>query len=122
MMKKMTKFALVATAIAALSTSASAKGTLAISSVSKISTATGDSLIVTSTCVKDEGKVKIWVSEINTLVQTKIFTSRKDCGKMAATNGTTVSVPVNSLPAGTYHVILRQDGVQSAPSGQISLP
>lgn len=121
-MKKLTKFALTATAIAALSTPAWAMGTLAISSVAKISTATGDNLIVTSTCVRGEGTVKIWVSEINTLVQTKIFTSRKDCGKMAATNGTTVSVPVNSLPAGTYHVILRQDGVQSAPSGQISLP
>jgi flavoprotein len=58
--------------MAALSTPAWAMGTLAISSVAKISTATGDNLIVTATCVKDEGKVKIWVSETTTLVQTKI--------------------------------------------------
>lgn len=121
-MKSMTKFVLAATAIAALSTPAWAMGTLAISSVSKITTATGDSLIVTSTCVKDRGNVKIWVSETSTLVQTKIFTGRKDCGKAASTTGTTVSVPVNNLPPGTYHVILRQDGVQSAPSEMITLP
>ena len=121
-MKSTTKFALAATAIAALSTPAWAMGTLAISSVSKITTATGDSLIVTATCVKDEGKVKIWVSETSTLAQTKIFTARKDCGKAAATTGTTVSVSVNNLPPGTYHVILRQDGVQSAPSEMITLP
>ena len=121
-MNIMTKFALAASAAAALSTPAWAMGTLAISSVAKISTATGDNLIVTATCVKDEGKVKIWVSETSTLVQTKIFEARKDCGKMAATSGTTVSVPVNNLPPGTYHVILRQDGVQSAPSGMIMLP
>ncbi len=121
-MKNMTKFALAAMAIAALSTPAWALGTLTISSVSKITTATGDSLIVTTTCVKDEGTVKIWVSETTTLKQTKIFTTRKDCGKMAATTGTTVSVPVNNLPPGTYHVILRQDGVQSAPSEMITLP
>jgi uncharacterized protein (DUF2141 family) len=121
-MKNLTKFALAATALAALSTPAWALGTLTVSSVSKITTATGDSLIVAATCVKDRGTVKIWVSETGTLVQTKIFETRKDCGKMAATNGTTVSVPVNNLAPGTYHVILRQDGVQSAPSEMITLP
>ena len=121
-MKKMMTFALAATAMAAVSAPVYAMGTLAISSVSKITTATGDSLIVTATCVKDEGKVKIWVSETSTLAQTKIFTARKDCGKAAATTGTTVSVSVNNLPPGTYHVILRQDGVQSAPSEMITLP
>lgn len=121
-MNNLSKFALAATALAALSTPAWAQGTLAISSVAKISTATGDNLIVTSTCVKDAGKVSIWVSETTTLVQTKIFTTRKECGKTSSSTGTTVSVPVNSLPGGTYHVVLRQDGVQSAPSGQISLP
>jgi uncharacterized protein (DUF2141 family) len=121
-MKKFAKLALAISAVATLSTPAWALGTLAISSATKISTATGDSLIVTATCVRNKGTVKIWVHETTTLAQTKIFTSRKDCGKMAATTGTTVSVAVNSLPAGTYHVILRQDGVQSAPSAPISLP
>jgi uncharacterized protein (DUF2141 family) len=121
-MKTVTKLALAAMALATLSTPAWALGTLTISSVSKITTATGDSLIVTATCVKDRGNVKIWVSETSTLVQTRIFTTRKDCGKLAATSGTTVSVPVNNLAPGTYHVILRQDGVQSAPSELITLP
>jgi hypothetical protein len=121
-MNKLTKLALAAAAMATLPAAAWALGTLGISSATKITTATGDSLIVTSTCVKDAGKVRIWVSETTTLAQTKIFTARKECGKMAATSGVTVSVPVNSLPAGTYHVILRQNGVQSAPSAPITLP
>lgn len=116
------KLALAAAVMATLPTAAWALGTLGISSATKITTATGNSLVVTSTCVKDAGKVRIWVSETTTLAQTKIFTTRKECGKMAATTGTTVSVSVNSLPPGNYHVILRQNGVQSAPSAPITLP
>ena len=121
-MNKFTKLALAVAAMASLPTAAWALGTLGISSATKITTATGNSLIVTSTCVKDAGKVRIWVSETTTLAQTKIFTARKECGKMAATTGTTVSVSVNSLAPGTYQVILKQDGVQSAPSAPITLP
>jgi uncharacterized protein (DUF2141 family) len=121
-MNRLTKLALMGAAIATLPTAAWALGTLGISSATKITTATGNSLIVTSTCVKDAGKVRIWVSETSSLAQTKIFTARKECGKTAATTGTTVSVPVNSLAPGTYQVILKQDGVQSAPSAPIKLP
>ena len=121
-MKKFAKLGLAVSAIAALSAPAFAAGTLAISSATKVNTATGANLIVTSTCKRKAGTVKIWVHETSTLAQTKVFTSEGSCGKLWATTGKTVSVAVNSLPAGNYHVILRQDGVQSAPSAPISLP
>jgi uncharacterized protein (DUF2141 family) len=121
-MKKLTKIALAVSALATVSSPAWAMGTLAISSASKIDTAAGTNLIVTSTCVRNKGTVKIWVHETKTLAQTKIFTSDGTCKKLWATSGKTHTVSVNSLPAGTYHVILRQDGVQSAPSAPITLP
>lgn len=121
-MNKFTKMATAAAAVVTLSSPAWAMGTLAISSVTKLDTAAGTNLIVTSTCEKGEGTVKIWVHETSTLTQTKVFTSKGGCKKLWATSGKTVTVPVNSLPAGTYHVILRQDGKQSAPSETISLP
>jgi hypothetical protein len=121
-MNKFAKIALVASAVATLTSPAWAMGTLAISSATKINTAAGTNLIVTSTCVRNAGTVKIWVHETTTLAQTKIFTSDGTCKKLWATSGKTHTMSVNSLPAGTYHVILRQDGVQSAPSAPITLP
>ena len=121
-MNNFTKMAIAAAAVVTLSSPAWAMGTLAISSVTKLETAAGTNLIVTSTCVKDEGTVKIWLHETSTLAQTKVFTSKGDCKKLWATSGKTVTVPVDGIPAGTYHVILRQDGKQSAPSDIISLP
>jgi uncharacterized protein (DUF2141 family) len=121
-MKHLSKIALALSAMATLSSPAWAMGTLAISSATKINTAAGANLVVTSTCKRNAGTVKIWVHETSTLAQTKVHTSKGDCKKLWATSGKTLTVSVNSLPAGTYHVILRQDGVQSAPSAPISLP
>lgn len=121
-MKTITKLALAVSAMATLTSPAWAAGTLAISSASKINTAAGTNLIVTSTCKRNAGSVKIWVHETSTLAQTKVFESNGSCKKLWATSGKTHTVSVNSLPAGNYHVILRQDGVQSAPSAPISLP
>ncbi len=121
-MKKFAKLAMAAAALASLPSAAWALGTLSISSATKITTSAGTSLIVTATCKKNAGKVKIWVHETTSLAQTKVFTSKGSCDNTSATSGRTVTVSVNSLPTGTYHVILRQDGVQSAPSAPIMLP
>ena len=122
---KITKNTKIAMAIALATTLAApvwASGTLKIDSVSKVTTASGTNLIVTSTCEKGRGKVKVWVHNTATLAQTKVHTARNGCGKMASKTGQTESVPVNSLPAGDYVVVVRQDGKQSAPSAAISIP
>ncbi len=121
-MRKLTTIAIAAAALISLPSAAWAMGTLAISSVMKLDTAAGANIIVTSTCKNDKGSVNIWAHEVSTLAQTKIFRSKGGCKKLWASSGKTVTVPINSLPSGTYHIILRQDGEQSAPSDAINLP
>ena len=121
-MEKNTKIAMAIALATTLTAPVWASGTLKIDSVSKVTTASGTNLIVTSTCEKGRGKVKVWVHNTATLAQTKVHTARNGCGKMASKTGQTESVPVNSLPAGDYVVVVRQDGKQSAPSAAISIP
>ena len=121
-MEKNTKIAMAIALATTLTAPVWASGTLKIDSVSKVTTPSGTNLIVTSTCEKGRGKVKVWVHNTTTLAQTKVHTARNGCGKMASKTGQTESVPVNSLPAGDYVVVVRQDGKQSAPSASISIP
>jgi uncharacterized protein (DUF2141 family) len=121
-MKTYSKFAMAIALAATLSSPVWAGGTLKIDSVSKVETASGTNLIVTSTCEKGRGKVKVWVHNTASLAQTKVYTARNGCGKLASKTGQTESVPVNSLPPGDYVVVVRQDGKQSAPSTPISIP
>ena len=121
-MKTYLKSALALSLAATIAAPVLASGTLKVDSVSKVTTASGTNLIVTSTCEKGRGKVKVWVHNTATLAQTKVHTARNGCGKMASKTGQTESVPVNSLPDGDYVVVVRQDGKQSAPSAPISIP
>ena len=103
---------------------AHAAGTLAISTVIKVPASSSHpaEVLVSGTCVQQAGPVKIFFKDTAGGTATKVYTSSGNCGATASTSGSTVTLPASVVPPGTYVVILKQGGAQSAPFGPLTLP
>ncbi len=103
---------------------AHAAGTLAISAVTKVpaSSTHPAEVLVSGTCVQGAGPVKIFFKDTSSGAATKVYTSAGNCGATASSTGSTVTLYTSVVPPGSYAVILKQGGNQSAPFGPVTLP
>lgn len=103
---------------------AHAAGTLAISAVAKVPASSSHpaEVLVSGTCVQGAGPVKIFFKDTASGTATKVFTAAGNCGATASSSGTTVTLYAAVVPPGSYTVILKQGGSQSAPFGPVTLP
>lgn len=103
---------------------AHAAGTLAISAVTKVPASFSHpaEVLVSGTCVQGAGPVKIFFKNTVSGAATKVYTSPGNCGAVASSSGSTVTLYASVVPPGTYTVILKQGGSQSAPFGSVTLP